>query len=128
MAHPGVLVARLAWLLSLLSIATSVAHIAAVRHVRCPEHGELVELHGARAAPAAFDGLAIAELAFDDRHDEHCPLAHVPATHVRAAPPTLANERHSALEVVALLAPAPAHQTVDALGVAPKQGPPSDAA
>ena len=106
MPHRG-LVARLAWLLSLLSLATSVVHMGVVRHDRCLEHGELVEVRGAPADQEPDTAAAIFVASASEQHDEHCPLASV-------GPParTTVERAHAA------------YPSVDALDVAPKQGPP----
>lgn len=124
--HP--LVARLAWFLSLLAISTSVVHMAVVRHERCPEHGELVEVRGAHPAGDTGAGLALSTLAFGDQHDEHCPLANAPVTSSASEPMSVALDRLEALAAALAQPPGAAHPSVAALDVAPKHGPPPQTA
>lgn len=123
MTHrPGV--ARLAWLLSVVSIATSVAHMAVVRHDRCLEHGELVEVRGAPVGHEAGASTSVAATTASDQHDEHCPLANATGGPVESGPQSLLLDLPAAAAQPAA-APSDANRTtVDALAVAPKQGPP----
>lgn len=117
-------VARLAWFLSLLSLATSVVHMAVVRHERCLEHGELVEVHSGHNDAGGQADVAIGTLAFGDQHDEHCPLANTPAATSSLEPARLAADLPAALAATATPAPSVAHPSVATLDVAPKHGPP----
>lgn len=117
-------VSRLALFLSLLALASSTVHMAVVKHDRCLEHGELVEISGTVVEHAAGPTAAWYADAAGERHDDHCPLlspSSVPFAFYAEA---------MALDLIGALArPAPAvtlaaHTNVDSLDVAPKQGPP----
>lgn len=137
------LVSSLGLVLVFLAQLFSLVHMGVVRHERCAEHGELVEVapgstHGAsssraeRAAthPATDDGDAVPALstsagAEDDEHD-HCQLALTPAVPSPAhqvlhddLPRLLATEM-SATSAAPLIA-------TDRLDVAPKTSPPARA-
>lgn len=118
------LVARLAWLLCLLSLASSMLHMGVVQHDRCPEHGELIEVRGSLAEPQPGASTSLFAASTSEQHDEHCPLANAAAAPVDHAPQPLAVDRPGAQAGAALERADRAHPSVDALDVAPKQGPP----
>lgn len=135
------LLSSLGLALVLVAQLSSLFHMGAIRHERCAEHGELVEVHGAAlrhgASPAAdviahvaadedvVDTLRAAAAAPGDEHD-HCELALTPAV-PGAALRLFHVDLPRVLEdgpVVALVAPALA---ADRLDVAPKTSPPARA-
>lgn len=115
--------------LALVSLLTSMVHLGVVRHERCAEHGELIEvvaaahdLHAELGDLATTDTLD-ATTVDRDRHD-HCSLA---TTH------SALTAEHAMVHVAAIAGPAAGllaatgRVTVcdDVLADAPKQGPPT---
>ena len=98
------------------------AHTAAVRHVRCAEHGDLVE--AATLARHVESGVRFVSVELGIRDDEHCSLAGALADHA-AAP-----ARASAIETPALVASAAPISVASRAGItalyliAPKTSPP----
>ena len=98
------------------------AHAAAVRHVRCAEHGDLVE--AATLARHLESGVRLVAVELGIRDDEHCTLAGALAAHA-AAP-----ARASTIEPPALVAAAAPISIASRAGIsalyliAPKTSPP----
>ena len=69
----------------------TLAHRAAVHHVVCTEHGELVEAAGATTANDAGDGVRLveAERSAANPNDDHCVLACGLRAHTVSAPTML---------------------------------------
>ena len=117
-------VSRLALFLSLFALASSKVHMAVVKHDRCLEHGELVEVSGIVVEHAAGPTAAWYADASGERHDDHCPLLSPSSV------PFAFHAESVALDLIgALPRPEPAvmliaHTSVDSLDIAPKQGPP----
>ena len=102
--------------------ASSLVHMAAVRHERCAEHGELVEVTGPARQLGEMPHHVYAASGAERDH-EHCPLTTSPGA------PATAHAQVHAGTVVAPRADAPRAfvriALVDALVDAPKHGPPS---
>ncbi len=99
------------------------AHQTAVHHVRCVEHGELIEL--ADAGPAAHQSHhdPVAVPGHLDRHDQHCTIDHGLASASAVTGHALAAQGPALAEAVLLLTAAP--RGPPALSYAPKTSPPS---
>lgn len=114
--------------LALTALFTSLVHMGAIRHERCAEHGELVEVTARSTGAAAHHGTALPvdSLAALDReaadHD-HCPLCVTPAMATPARALVQVTTLHRPLAVL-VETPARLAVTDDVLGNAPKQGPP----
>ncbi len=107
------------------------AHLLAVHHAVCPEHGELIHAHeGAGAAPRpTADGAQIASSGAASHHHDHCDLA-APGSRAGLAtfsPPLLSAIEGSVTAVLGLAerVRAPAGRAV--VEYAPKQSPPARA-
>ncbi|HZS40257.1 MAG TPA: hypothetical protein VFF06_25675 [Polyangia bacterium] len=118
-------------MVAVLAQLGSVFHLAAVKHVECAEHGELVEVASdfapARAVTAADSRTASirGEYALAHGHD-HCPLAACRRERVRSEARTTllapSLQEQSAVLTAGRSAPAPAIAILD---LAPKNSPPA---
>jgi hypothetical protein len=90
----------LALLLASIALGNVVLHDGLVRHERCAEHGELVDVHALTetTAHADIDLAGLHDVPAAEAHeDDHCPLATHPArAHVSAVVLAVDLERASA--------------------------------
>ena len=115
---------RLALFLSFLALASSMVHMAVVKHDRCLEHGELVEVSGTVVAHAAGPTTTWYADSSGERHDDHCPLLSPTAVPFAFHGESMALDLLAALARPAAAVTRVAHSSVESLDVAPKQGPP----
>ena len=113
-------------MLVVLAQLAGFAHEAAVRHVRCADHGELVEATDAGAtsvySSAGVRGVEHGATCVDH---EHCAIAsalHNPTSTTHTA--TLALAHVDVLVDARTRAPSPAASTTDRYRLAPKTSPP----
>ncbi|MSP63424.1 MAG: hypothetical protein EXR72_24390 [Myxococcales bacterium] len=118
--------------LTLVGPILGTAHLAAVRHATCPEHGELLDVGGAVALPLAAAAAAAAEEpawraaeSADHEHEDCAIAAHRrTSTWVGLAPPAaLHNSAPTLVALQALSAPPGRRQSLYRL--APKTSPPA---
>lgn len=115
--------------LALTALLTSLVHMGVVRHERCAEHGELVEVAGpvthgsAERALAESSVAALTALEDEERDHDHCALA------TTSALPSVPGVLESALTIDAPLVTTSAPPLLlvahDVLDVAPKTSPPA---
>lgn len=122
------LVGPVALLLALTAQFTGLVHLGVVRHERCVEHGELVEVAVGRVAHEAVERDTVFASAADvDDGDDHCTVAFRVAVHSESG-----RGAAFALEPIAPgqkphagIAAADAAVSIPLLAQAPKTSPPS---
>lgn len=118
-------------LIALVFVLTSLAgmaHEAATQHVRCAEHGELVDAAGPPALAARDTLLTVASRGAPSEpvhgHD-HCAFAQTTrASRLDLRPPGVAPIAVAVVELPAALPPRPVHAGVAVFRAAPKTSPP----
>ena len=112
-------------MVALVAQLVGFAHLAAVRHVRCAEHGELIELHGDDVATLArTTGDALGAAGEGHGHD-HCLLGPVRRDGAALAVPEAARVARAEVDVARARPPVDvARLPIPLLRLAPKSSPP----
>ena len=116
--------------IALAGQVTSFAHLVLVRHVRCAEHGELVEIGKARAATKATrrnapTNFVSAESTADGHGHEHCLIAPMRRDRIAAGAPAWLDSLHvDAFSTVGVVAEDEVAPPIALILLAPKNSPP----
>ena len=97
------------------------AHALTVEHVRCAEHGELVDVRGGFAGERSPVGVSASKTEPEEKHD-HCAVEWLARSSDAAPAPafeSIATETRAVLHV-----PAPIARSFPLLSLAPKTSPP----
>lgn len=124
-----------AFALAIIALFTSLVHLGVVRHERCAEHGEVIDVavntphadtslsHDPQTRAQTQDALHSLPSGAADSEHEHCPLATTPSTPTSTS--AVVNVTSIAAPVALVAAPPVRNAVIrDVLIDAPKQGPP----